>query len=106
MSDIDTKPSDPWESGVISEQKNLGIAGSVARFFINSPLSPLLYMAMLALGIMGLLVTPRQEDPQIEVPMIDLFVAYPGADVEQVEALAVQPLERLMDEIEGVKHVY
>ena len=106
MSDIDTKPSKPWESRVISEQKSLGIAGGIARFFINSPLSPLLYMAMLALGIMGLLVTPRQEDPQIEVPMVDLFVAYPGAEAEQVESLAVQPLERIMYEIEGVKHVY
>ena len=106
MSDLDTKPSDPWESGVIAEQKSLGIAGTIARFFINSPLSPLLYMAMFALGVMGLMVTPRQEDPQIEVPMIDLSVAYPGADVEQVEALAVQPLERIMFEIEGVDHVY
>lgn len=106
MSDIDTKPSEPWESGVIAEQNNLGIAGNITRFFINSPLSPLLYIAMLGLGLLGLMVTPRQEDPQISVPMVDLFVAYPGADVSQVEALAVQPLERLMYEIEGVKHVY
>jgi len=106
MSDIDSKSSEPWESGGANEQKSLGVAGSIARFFIKSPLSPLLYLAMLALGIMGLLVTPRQEDPQIEVPMVDLFVQYPGADVEQVESLAVQPLERLMFEIEGVDHVY
>jgi len=106
MSDTDTKPSDSWESGASAEQKNLGIAGGIANFFINSPLSPLLYMAMLALGVMGLLVTPRQEDPQIEVPMIDLFVAYPGAEAEQVASLAVQPLERIMYEIEGVEHVY
>ena len=106
MSDIDNKSSDPRESGEASEQNNLGIAGGIARFFIQSPLSPLLYMAMLALGIMGLLVTPRQEDPQIEVPMVDLFVAYPGAEADQVASLAVQPLERIMDEIEGVKHVY
>ena len=106
MSDLDTKPSTPWESGVIAEEKNLGIAGNVARFFINSPLSPLLYLAMLGLGILGLLITPRQEDPQISVPMVDLFVQYPGADVDQVASLAVQPLERLMYEIDGVKHVY
>lgn len=106
MSDLDTKPDTPWESGVIAEEKSLGIAGNIARFFIKSPLSPLLYIAMLGLGILGLLITPRQEDPQISVPMIDLFVQYPGADVDQVASLAVQPLERLMYEIAGVKHVY
>ncbi len=106
MSEIDTNPSTPWESGVIAEEKDLGIAGRVARFFINSPLSPLLYIAMLGLGILGLLVTPRQEDPQISVPMVDLFVQYPGAEVAQVASLAVQPLERLMYEIDGVEHVY
>lgn len=87
-------------------QPGLGVAGGIARFFIRSPLSPLLYIAMFALGVLGLIITPRQEDPQISVPMVDLFVQYPGADVEQVEALAVQPLERLMSGIEGVKHVY
>ena len=58
------------------------------------------------LGIPGLLITPRQEDPQISVPMIDLIVQYPGAEPEQVASLAVQPLERIMYEIEGVDHVY
>ena len=106
MSDLDTKPSTPWESGIIDEANSLGIAGSIARFFINSPLSPLLYIAMLGLGILGIMMTPREEDPQISVPMVDLFVQYPGADVDQVASLAVQPLERLMHEIAGVKHVY
>ncbi len=104
MSEMDTKPD--WESGVEAEEHSLGIAGSVARFFIDSPLAPLLYLAMLGLGILGLLITPREEDPQISVPMIDLFVQYPGADVDQVVSLAIQPLERLMYEIGGVKHVY
>ncbi len=106
MSDLDTRPSEPLESAAASEVESLGIAGSMTRFFINSPLSPLLYFAMFALGALGLAVTPRQEDPQISVPMVDLFVQYPGADPDQVEALAVQPLERIMFEIEGVKHVY
>lgn len=85
---------------------NPGLAGNMARFFINSPLAPLLYLAMLLLGVLGLMATPRQEDPQISVPMIDLMVQYPGADPDQVASLAVQPLERIMYEIEGVKHVY
>ena len=99
-----TPPVDPSEPG--APHNNLGMAGTMARFFINSPLSPLLFLAMLMLGIMGLMMTPRQEDPQISVPMVDLMVQYPGANPDQVAALAVQPLERIMYEIEGVKHVY
>jgi multidrug efflux pump subunit AcrB len=85
---------------------DLGIAGRTAQFFIHSPLSPLLYGAMLVMGLLGLAATPRQEDPQISVPMIDIMVAYPGASAIQVSNLAMQPLERIMSEIPGVKHVY
>ena len=86
--------------------EHLGLAGRTARFFIHSPLSPLFYLAMMLLGLMGLIFTPRQEDPQISVPMVDVFVQYPGAAAEQVSSLAVEPLERIMSEIPGVKHVY
>ncbi len=58
------------------------------------------------MGILGLLLTPRQEDPDISVPMIDIFVSYPGASARQVASLAIAPLERLMSEIPGVKHIY
>jgi multidrug efflux pump subunit AcrB len=78
----------------------------MARFFIDSPLTPMLMMFALALGLLGLFITPRQEDPQISVPMIDIFVEYPGASSGQVSNLAIQPLERIMSEITGVKHVY
>ncbi|MCP5038249.1 MAG: efflux RND transporter permease subunit, partial [Rhodobacteraceae bacterium] len=84
----------------------LGMAGKLARGFIHSPLSPLLLLTCLALGLMGLMSTPRQEDPQISVPMVDIFFSYPGASAEQVASLATDPLERLMSEIQGVKHVY
>ncbi|NEV64970.1 efflux RND transporter permease subunit [Thiorhodococcus minor] len=87
-------------------EHKLGLAGLTARTFIHSPLSPLLFFAMLAMGILGLMSTPRQEDPQISVPMIDVFVQYPGASTDQVVSLAVNPLERLLSEIPGVKHVY
>ena len=106
MSDRENRPSGPSEEGAAAPASNLGMAGNMAKFFIKSPLSPLLYLAMLMLGILGLLITPRQEDPQISVPMIDLIVQYPGAEPEQVASLAVQPLERIMYEIEGVDHVY
>jgi len=84
----------------------LGVAGNLARIFIDSPLAPLLMAATLAIGIMAILFTPRQEDPQISVPMIDVFVQYPGASAEQVANLAISPLERIMSEIPGVEHVY
>ncbi|MBL3601766.1 MAG: efflux RND transporter permease subunit [gamma proteobacterium endosymbiont of Lamellibrachia anaximandri] len=84
----------------------LGMAGNVARTFIDSPLSPLLLLACLFIGILGLIFTPRQEDPEILVPMIDVFVSYPGASSDQVASLATDPLERMMSEIPGTKHIY
>ncbi|MCU7886268.1 MAG: efflux RND transporter permease subunit, partial [Candidatus Thiodiazotropha sp. (ex Lucinoma annulata)] len=88
------------------DKNNLGLAGKTARAFIHSPLSPLLFLAMLAMGVIGLVLTPRQEDPQISVPLIDVFLNYPGASSQQVADMAVEPLERIMSEIPGVKHVY
>ncbi|MES9859239.1 MAG: efflux RND transporter permease subunit [Candidatus Thiodiazotropha sp. LLP2] len=87
-------------------EAHLGIAGRTARFFIESPLSPLFFLAMMLMGLLGLIITPRQEDPQISVPMVDIFVQYPGAAADQVTALAIEPLERIMSEIPDVKHVY
>ena len=85
---------------------SLGLAGKMAQTFIHSPLSPLLFLAMLFMGIMGLIFTPRQEDPQISVPMVDIFVQYPGAAAQQVANMAIDPLQRIMSEIPAVKHVY
>jgi multidrug efflux pump subunit AcrB len=78
----------------------------MASGFIHSPLSPLLLLVALAIGVLGLLITPRQEDPQISVPMVDIFVQYPGASASQVASLVADPLERIMSEIPGVDHVY
>ena len=87
-------------------ERDLGLAGKMAQSFIHSPLSPLLLLATLAIGILGLIITPRQEDPQISVPMVDIFVSYPGVPSEQVASLVARPLERLMAEISGVDNVY
>ncbi|MDP6103260.1 MAG: efflux RND transporter permease subunit, partial [Gammaproteobacteria bacterium] len=84
----------------------LGLAGKLTKAFITSPLSIIIFFAMLGAGIIGLIATPRQEDPQISVPMIDIFVEYPGASSEEVSNIIVKPLERLMSHILGVKHVY
>ncbi len=88
------------------EGRSLGLAGRMACTFIDSPISPLLMLATLAIGLLGLIFTPRQEDPQISVPMVDIFVQYPGASAEQVTSLVTNPLERIMSEIPGVRHVY
>ena len=85
---------------------DLGMAGKMAKAFIHSPLSPLLFVAFLFMGVIGLMFTPRQEDPQISVPMADIFISYAGASAQQVASLAIDPLERLMSEIPGVEHVY
>ncbi len=111
MAEHDTEDKDPRsESSAAPEEQipeeHLGLAGRTAKAFINSPLSPLLFMAMLFLGLLGLAVTPRQEDPQISVPMVDIFVQYPGASAEQVASLAIEPLARMVSEIPGVEHVY
>ncbi len=89
-----------------SENKPLGMAGTITKAFIHSPITPLLLIASLALGIMGLLLTPRQEDPQISVPIADIFFQFPGASSSQVSSLATDPLERMVSEIPGVRHVY
>lgn len=83
-----------------------GIAGGIARNFIQSPITPLLLILSLFVGLVGLILTPRQEDPQISVPMVDIMVPYPGSSAEQATALVAEPLERIMHEIPGVDHVY
>ncbi|MEO5337389.1 MAG: efflux RND transporter permease subunit [Magnetospirillum sp. WYHS-4] len=108
QAEAEAKAASPEAESAVDhlDDQHLGLAGRMARAFIHSPLSPLLLVASLALGILGLLVTPRQEDPQISVPMVDVFFQYPGASSEQVASLAIDPLERMMSEIPGVKHVY
>ena len=107
MSDLDTTSDSRSKSdGPDYDESHLGLAGKTAKFFIDSPLSPLLYITMFLLGLAGLILTPRQEDPQISVPMVDIFVQYPDAPADEVAALAIQPLERIMWEIQGAKHVY
>jgi multidrug efflux pump subunit AcrB len=99
-------PPPPKPSLEHPDAQSLGVAGIMAKAFIHSPLSPLFLFACLAMGLMGLMMTPRQEDPQISVPMVDIFVQYGGASSEQVATLVAAPLERIMSEISGVKHVY
>jgi multidrug efflux pump subunit AcrB len=84
----------------------VGFAGRVAHAFLDSKLTPLVIAASLGLGALALLATPREEEPQIRVPMVDVKVAWPGAEPAEVDTRVVQPLERAMWGIAGVEHVY
>ena len=83
-----------------------GIAGKIAGYFINSKLTPLFIIASVLLGMAAVIALPREEEPQIIVPMIDVFVKMPGASAKEVEERATRPMEKLLWEIPGVEYVY
>ncbi len=86
--------------------KTLGIAGNIAKSFIQSKLTLLILMTSLLLGVFAILVTPSEKDPQIKVPMFDITVFYPGASAEEVEHWITRPLENEVWGIKGIDHVY
>ncbi len=87
-------------------RRPLGFSGRVAQSFLESKLTPLLVVASLLLGAFAVLVTPREEEPQIKVPMIDVVVGFPGASPQEVERRVVTPLEKAIYEIENVDYIY
>jgi len=86
--------------------QKLGISGSLAARFLKTEITPLLALAGLLLGIFAVLVTPREEEPQINVTFANVFIAYPGASASEVEQLVSTPMERILSEIDGVEHIY
>lgn len=84
----------------------LGLAGKVARAFIDSKLTPLVVIASLLLGAFAVVMLPREEEPQIKVPMVDVMVAMPGFSAKEVEERATRPMEKLLWEIPGVEYIY
>ncbi|HEX9736437.1 MAG TPA: efflux RND transporter permease subunit [Thermoanaerobaculia bacterium] len=86
--------------------QGLGPAGKIGRFFIDSKLTPLLVAAALGLGAFAVALTPREEEPQIVVPIVDLFVGLPGASPTEVENRVTVPLEKRLWEVPGVEYVY
>jgi multidrug efflux pump subunit AcrB len=84
----------------------LGIAGRTAALFLRSRLTPLLAITGLLLGLAAALITPREEEPQIDVTMANVFVPFPGAAVADVENLVTVPMEQVLAEIEDVEHIY
>jgi multidrug efflux pump subunit AcrB len=84
----------------------VGFAGKIAQAFLDSKLTPLLILASLGLGAMALVATPREEEPQIRVPMVDVMVAWPGAEPAEVESRVVAPIERILWGVPAVEHIY
>ncbi|KAA3626230.1 MAG: AcrB/AcrD/AcrF family protein [Proteobacteria bacterium] len=84
----------------------LGISGRIARTFLHSEITPLLALVGLLLGLFAVVVTPREEEPQINVTLVNVFVPFAGAGAEEVEHLVTTPLEQVLSEIEGVNHIY
>ncbi|MCX8109325.1 MAG: efflux RND transporter permease subunit, partial [Verrucomicrobiae bacterium] len=83
-----------------------GIAGQIAAAFINSKLTPLVILTSILLGVFAVLMLPREEEPQIKVPMIDVMVSMPGFSAKEVEERATRPMEKLLWEIPGVEYIY
>ena len=84
----------------------LGISGGLAARFQDNALTPLLALAAMLLGVFAVIVTPREEEPQIDVTFANVFVGFPGASTIEVENLVALPMEQVLAEIDGVKHVY
>jgi multidrug efflux pump subunit AcrB len=89
----------------MSDQR-LGISGRIAQAFQDTELTPLLALIGLLLGLFAIMVTPREEEPQIDVTFANIFIAYPGASAGEVERLISTPAEQIVSEIEGIEHVY
>lgn len=83
-----------------------GIAGKIAKIFIQSKLTVLLMIVFMVVGVYSSFLIPREEEPQIDVPMADIFVGYPGASPTEVESRVIKPLEKLISNIKGVEYVY
>jgi multidrug efflux pump subunit AcrB len=83
-----------------------GLAAKIVRYFIDSKLTPLVVIAAVLLGAGAVILLPREEEPQIVVPMIDVFVQMPGASAKEIEQRVTKPMEKLLWEIPGVEYIY
>ncbi|MEO1958113.1 MAG: efflux RND transporter permease subunit [Nautiliaceae bacterium] len=90
----------------VEEELKLNIAGKLARMFLKNPLTPVLAIVFILMGIIAILFTPREENPQIDVPAANVIVMYPGASSKEVQNIVVEPLARELKAMTGVKHVY
>ncbi|MEJ2141148.1 MAG: efflux RND transporter permease subunit [Gammaproteobacteria bacterium] len=87
-------------------EKKLGLSGRIAKTFLLSEITPLLALTAFLLGAFAVMVTPREEEPQINVTFANVFIPFPGASAKEVEQLVTSPAEQILSELEGLKHVY
>jgi len=83
-----------------------GLAGNIAKVFMNSKLTILLMIMFMVIGVYSSFLIPREEEPQIDVPIADIFVSYPGASPTEVESRVIKPLEKIVSNIKGIEYVY
>ena len=84
----------------------LGVSGRIARFFLSSQLTPLIAIVLVMAGVFAVIVTPREEEPQIDVTMANVFIPFPGASAKDVETLVAIPAEQVLSQIPGLEHVW
>ncbi|MCK5723458.1 MAG: efflux RND transporter permease subunit, partial [Gammaproteobacteria bacterium] len=88
------------------ENNKLGLSGRIAKSFLLTEITPLLAIIAFLLGVFAVMVTPREEEPQINVTFANVFIPFPGASAKEVEQLVSLPAEQILSELEGVKHIY
>ena len=88
------------------DEPKLGISGAIAKKFLLTEITPLIAIIAMLLGFFTVMVTPREEDPQINVTFANIFIPFPGASAKDVENLVTTPAEQVLSEISGIKHIY
>jgi len=84
----------------------MGISGRIAKYFQDSQLTPLVALVAFLMGLFAVAVTPREEEPQINVTMANVLIPFPGASARDVETLVATPAEQVLAQMSGVEHVY
>lgn len=90
----------------MSQTNKLGLSGWIARSFLTTQITPLLAVVGILLGLFAIMVTPREEEPQIDVTFANVMIPFPGATAREVESIVTTPAEQVVSEIKGVEHVY
>lgn len=93
-------------SSADSNDRPMGVSGRIAKAFVSSEITALLLIAALLSGVFAVMMTPREEEPQINVTFANVFIAYPGASAHEVENLVTTPAEQVISEIGGIEHIY
>ncbi len=106
MSEQDRPQGEGPESGRNGEEAPMGISGRIARKFLTTQITPLLALVGLLLGAFAISITPREEEPQINVTIADVFIPFPGATAEEVSQLVTTPAEQVLSEIEGIDDIF